>query len=176
MGVGGVGAAILAGVITLAVVDHGSSAGYNTTAQRWVLPRLGEPGKVSLASLHGRPVVVNFFASWCTVCASELPVFAQDARALRGEVDVVEVNALETGNGQAFAQRFHLASSVTAVASDVGGSQGDGLYQSLGGTGSMPMTAFYSSTGVLLTTHVGGFTASTLASELHQLYGLTVPA
>ena len=176
MGVGGVGAAILAGVITLAVVDHGSSAGYNTTAQRWVLPRLGEPGKVSLASLHGRPVVVNFFASWCTVCASELPVFAQDARALRGEVDVVEVNALETGNGQAFAQRFHLASSVTAVASDVGGSQGDGLYQSLGGTGSMPMTAFYSSTGVLLTTHVGGFTASTLSSELHQLYGLSVPA
>ena len=170
------GAVVLAGVITLAVVDHGSSAGYNTAAQRWVLPRLGEPGKVSLASLHGRPVVVNFFASWCTVCASELPVFAQDARALRGEVDVVEVNALETGNGQAFAEQYDLGSSVTAVLRDVGGSQGDGLYQALGGTGSMPMTAFYSSSGKLLTTHVGGFTASTLSSELHQLYGLSVPA
>jgi len=170
------GAVVLAGVITLAVVDHGSSAGYKTTTQGWVLPRLGAAGKVSLASLHGRPVVVNFFASWCTVCASELPVFTQDARALRGQVDVVEVNALETGNGQAFAQRYHLASSVTAVASDVGGSQGDGLYQSLGGTGSMPMTAFYSPAGALLPTHVGGFTASTLSSELHQLYGLSVPA
>ncbi|MDA8056893.1 MAG: TlpA disulfide reductase family protein [Actinomycetota bacterium] len=61
-----------------------------------MLPRLGAPGNVSLASLHGRPVVVNLFASWCTVCASELPVFAQDARALRGEVNVVEDNALET--------------------------------------------------------------------------------
>jgi len=176
MAVSVAGAVVLAGVITLAVVDHGSSAGYNTTAQRWVLPRLGASGKVSLASLHGRPVVVNFFASWCTVCASELPVFTTDARALRGEVDVVEVNALETGSGQAFAQRYHLASTVTAVASDVGGSQGDGLYQTLGGTGSMPMTAFYSPSGALLTTHVGGFTTSTLASELHQLYGLTVPA
>lgn len=176
MAVSVAGAAVLAGVITLAVVDHRSSAGYKTTTRGWVLPRLGAPGKVSLASLHGRPVVVNFFASWCTVCASELPVFTTDARALRGEVDVVEINALETGNGQAFAQRYHLASSVTAVASDVGGSQGDGLYQALGGTGSMPMTAFYSPAGALLTTHVGGFTASTLASELHQLYGFTVPA
>jgi thiol-disulfide isomerase/thioredoxin len=176
MAVSVAGAAVLAGVITLAVIDHGSSAGYKTTTRGWVLPRLGAPGKVSLASLHGRPVVVNFFASWCTVCASELPVFTTDARALRGEVDVVEVNTLETGSGQAFAQRYHLASSVTAVASDVGGSQGDGLYQALGGTGSMPMTAFYSPAGALLTTHVGGFTASALASELHQLYGLSVPA
>lgn len=88
---------------------------------------------------------------------------------------MVEVNALETGNGQAFAQQYQLASSVTAVASDVDGSQADGLYQALGGTGSMPMTAFYRPSGSLLTTHVGGFTASTLASELRQLYGITVP-
>ena len=89
---------------------------------------------------------------------------------------MVEVNALGTGNGQAFAQRYHLGSSMPAVLRDVGGSQGDGLYQALGGTGSMPMTAFYSSSGKLLTTHVGGFTASTLSSELHQLYGLSVPS
>lgn len=170
---GAVGALVLGAVISLAVLGHGSAAGYTTSSTGWVLPRLGAQGKVSLADFRGRPVVVNFFASWCTVCASELPVFAQDARALRGQVDVVEVNALETGNGLAFAQRFGLRSSVTAVASDVGGSQNDGLYQTLGGTGSMPMTAFYSAQGTLLTTHVGGFDAATLASELRQLYGLT---
>lgn len=166
------GAVVLAGAITLAVVSHGSSTGYTTSTQAWVLPRLGAPGKVSLAGLRGRPVVVNFFASWCTVCASELPVFAQDAQALNGRVDFVEVNALETGNGPGFAQRFHLASSVTDVASDVGGSQNNGLYQALGGNGSMPMTAFYSAQGTLLTTHVGGFDAATLASQLRQLYGV----
>lgn len=170
--VGVVGAVVLVGAITLAVVNHGSTAGDNTTTQAWILPRLGAPGKVSLASLRGRPVVVNFFASWCTVCATELPVFAQDARALRGQVDVVEVNALETGNGLGFARSYHLPSSVTAVASDVGGSQGDGLYQALGGSGTMPMTAFYSAQGALLTTHVGGFDAATLASQLRQLYGV----
>lgn len=141
-----------------------------------MLPRLGAGGNVSLASLRGRPVVVNFFASWCTVCAGELPVFATDALALRGRVDVVEVNALETGNGQSFAQQYHLASDVTALVHDVGGSQGDGLYQSLGGTGTMPMTAFYDARGHLLTTHVGGFDAPSLAAAIRQLYGVNVPA
>lgn len=170
---GVIGAALLGGVITLAAVGHGSTAGSDTSSTAFVLPGLGTPGKVSLASFRGRPVVVNFFASWCTVCASELPVFAQDAQALRGHVDFVEVDALETGNGLGFAQRYHLSSSVTAVARDVGGSQGDGLYQALGGNGSMPMTAFYSAQGRLLSAHIGGFDATTLAGQLHQLYGFT---
>lgn len=173
MAAGAVGALVLGAVISLAVLGHGAAAGYTTSSTGWVLPRLGSPGKVSLANFRGRPVVVNFFASWCTVCASELPVFAQDARLLRGQVDVVEVDALETGNGLAFAQRFGLRSSVAAVARDVGASQNDGLYQTLGGTGSMPMTGFYSAQGTLLTTHVGGFDAATLGSEFRHLYGLT---
>lgn len=170
------GAVILAGVIALAVTAGGSTAGYDTSPRAFVLPRLGAPGKVSLSGLRGRPVVVNFFASWCTQCAAELPVFARDARALHGRVDVVEVNALETGNGLGFARGFALPSSVTAVASDVGGSQVDGLYTALGGTGSMPMTAFYSPDGRLLSTHVGAFDAATLAGALRQYYGVTAPA
>jgi thiol-disulfide isomerase/thioredoxin len=164
--------AVLGGVIALAVSAGSSAAGDSTNPKAFVLPRLGAQGKVRLASYRGTPVVVNFFASWCTQCAAELPVFANDARGLRGKVDFVEVNALETGNGLAFAKRYGIPSSVTAVASDVGGSQGDGLYQALGGTGSMPMTAFYSASGKLLTTHVGAFGSSTLAAELSQLYGV----
>lgn len=168
-----VGVVVLAGVITLATVGHGSSAGYQTSPNAFVLPRLGAPGKVSLASFRGRPVVVNFFASWCTQCAAELPVFAHDAKELRGKVAIVEVNALETGDGVAFAKHFALSSSVTAVARDVGGDQGDGLYRALGGNGSMPVTAFYSRQGKLLGTHVGAFDSATLASALQQLYGIT---
>ncbi|HVA42660.1 MAG TPA: TlpA disulfide reductase family protein [Acidimicrobiales bacterium] len=171
----GVGAVALIAVIALAVGNRSSSRGYDTQPSAFVLPALSGPGKVALASFRGRPVVVNFFASWCTVCASELPVFAHDALALRGEVDVVEVNSLETGNGAAFARQYGLAAAVTAVAQDVGGSQGDGLYQALGGTGSMPMTAFFNAQGQLITNHIGGYNATTLAGALHHFYGLSVP-
>lgn len=168
------GTVIFAAAVGLAFFNQASSAGYRTSITGWSLPRLGASGKVSLSQFRGRPVVVNFFASWCTVCASELPVFAHDGALLRGRVDVVEVNALETGNGQSFARQYNLVQSVPAVLSDVGGSQGDGLYQALGGTGTMPMTAFYDARGHLLTTHVGGFDSTTLANELRQLYGVTV--
>ena len=169
-------AAVLALSITLAIGGHSSSAGYRTSPTNWSLPTIDGRATVSLASLRGRPTVVNFFASWCQVCAAELPVFARDAVALRGRVNVIEVNALETGNGAAFARAYHLAADATAVVSDVGGAQGDGLYQSLGGSGSLPMTAFYDATGHLITTHVGGYDASTLAAQLQRLYGVAVPA
>ncbi len=167
--------AVLAVTITLAVVGRPSSAGFRTSSTDWSLPTLTGHTSVSLSSLKGRPTVVNFFASWCQVCAAELPVFAHDALALRGRVNVVEVNALETGNGATFARQFHLAHDTTAVLRDVGGAQGDGLYQSLGGSGSLPMTAYYSAAGQLITTHVGGYDGSTLAAQLQRLYGVSVP-
>jgi len=102
---GALGAIALAAAISLTFFHTSPSAQYRTTTEGWRLPRLGASGEVSLASFKGHPVIVNFFASWSTVCAGELPVFASDAVALRRKVDVIEVNALETGNGSSFAQQ-----------------------------------------------------------------------
>lgn len=167
-------AAVVLAVMVSIVVQRGrgqSLAGDSTSPTTWVLPRLGQSGKVSLASLRGRPTVVNMFASWCTVCQTELPVFTSEARLLRGKVTFVEVNSLETGNGLAMAQQYGLAAAGAVVLSDVGGAQHSGLHDALGGGNNMPVSAFYSATGKLLASHVGGFTLSSLQAQLRKSYG-----
>jgi thiol-disulfide isomerase/thioredoxin len=61
-------------------------------------------GTLSLASVQGKPVMVNFFASWCTSCAHELPAIQASYQAHQSEgFVVVGVNTLENGDGVAFA-------------------------------------------------------------------------
>jgi cytochrome c biogenesis protein CcmG, thiol:disulfide interchange protein DsbE len=44
------------------------------TAPAFNLPRLDGRGSVTSASLKGKPLVINFFASWCSPCREEAPL------------------------------------------------------------------------------------------------------
>jgi cytochrome c biogenesis protein CcmG/thiol:disulfide interchange protein DsbE len=45
-----------------------------------------------IAALHGLPVVVNKWGSWCGPCRSEFPLFQQAAKASGGKVAFLGVN------------------------------------------------------------------------------------
>jgi thiol-disulfide isomerase/thioredoxin len=60
--------------------------------------------EVKLADLRGRVVVVNFWASWCTPCKKELPVFDAWNREL--PADQVAFAAISIDQEQRNAARF----------------------------------------------------------------------
>lgn len=67
-----------------------------SAAPAFSLPALGGGAPVSLSSFRGTPVIVNFFASWCPDCRSELAAVASVARANSAQVKVVGVDSNES--------------------------------------------------------------------------------
>lgn len=52
----------------------------------------GEMEDVTLSSFVGKPIVLNFWASWCSPCKSEMPEFQKLYEELGEEVEFVIVN------------------------------------------------------------------------------------
>src|SRR5215208_151597 len=52
---------------------------------------------MSKASLKGEPVVLNFFASWCTNCRAEIPELKQVAASAGRKAKVIGIALDETG-------------------------------------------------------------------------------
>ncbi len=145
-------------------------AGVSTQPSSWELPRLDGSGTLKLADLRGHPVVVDFFASWCTACAGELPGMAALSHQLAGRVTFAGVDSQESGDGLAMARGTGI--SGWPLARDVGGTQASGLHDALGARG-MPLTAFYDSSGRLLTVVFGAISEDDLRSRVQSLYGVS---
>ena len=164
---------ILVAVGVLAFNGGSTPAGVAANPAAFSLPTLNGNGSVRLAHYRGKPVVVNFFASWCTACQAELPGFRQEAIALKGKVIFIGVDSLETGDKNFLPNLFHLAGAFVALARDVG-PDGNDLHAALGGGNTMPLTAFYGADGRLLDVERSAFVpVDALKFKIAQLYGVT---
>jgi thiol-disulfide isomerase/thioredoxin len=169
------GVAVIAAVGFLAFRPAGDTAGYSTDPAAWELPRIDGSGSIRLAEFAGRPLVVNFFASWCTACDAELPGFAAASQQLRGQVGFVGVASLETGDPLYMPRRHGIM--WWPLARDVGGATGSGLHNALsGGLDAMPITAWYDANGKLLHVDRGALPESALRTRLAEFYGVELDA
>ena len=80
-------------------------------APAFSLRRLSGEGDVSLRSLRGKTVVLNFFASWCDPCKREAPVLEQLWRQDRARGLVVL--GIDANDARGDARKFVLKHDVT---------------------------------------------------------------
>jgi cytochrome c biogenesis protein CcmG, thiol:disulfide interchange protein DsbE len=100
--------ALVAGLLGLLVwkVAHGS--GKTAEPKNFTLSRLDKPGKLELASLRGKVVVLNFMASWCVPCGQEAPTIERIWRQYRSKgVVIVGVDTADASEDARTFMRKH---------------------------------------------------------------------
>ena len=118
---------------------------------------------VRLSDFRGKPVIVNFWASWCGPCRSEMPEFQSRYQELEGELVIVAVNVDDSLKGAtSFRDEFGLTFPVvidrTGEVKDAYG-VGNGL----------PKSYFIDAQGVLRTKVTGEVLPERLNEELAAL-------
>jgi cytochrome c biogenesis protein CcmG/thiol:disulfide interchange protein DsbE len=102
---------VAASLVAVAVVASGSAGSAGTApapaAPAFSLPVLGHSGqKVALSDYAGRPLIVNFFASWCEPCQQETPLLARFYRTEHGKVAIVGLDENDVlGSAMSFTRK-----------------------------------------------------------------------
>jgi cytochrome c biogenesis protein CcmG, thiol:disulfide interchange protein DsbE len=117
---------------------------------------------VTLAGLRGRPVVVNFFESWCPICQAEQPDLSKVAREFAGRVGFVGVSYHDTvAAGRTYQRRFGIAYPLANDASGRTWARWRVPYQ--------PVTVLVDTQGRIAERFDGGTTGGTLRDALVYL-------
>lgn len=134
-------------------------------APDWRLP--GPDGELmALGDLVGRPVVLNFWATWCGPCRAEMPELQRLHERTAAAPDGLVVWGVNQGE---------TAPQVTAFRQQIGVDFPTALDQRLGvsrqyGVNSLPTTFFIDRQGVIRDIFIGPMSDAVLAAKLRLIY------
>jgi cytochrome c biogenesis protein CcmG, thiol:disulfide interchange protein DsbE len=120
-----------------------------------------------LAGLRGRyPVVVNKWASWCTPCQSEFPVFQQVSVAFGKRVAFIGINGKDKNPAAAaFLKKYPVTYPSYTDPSE-------GIARSIQAATFYPMTVFYNRHGTPEFTHAGPYLSTAALEKDIRRYAL----
>jgi peroxiredoxin len=124
-------------------------------------------GEVRFSDLRGKPVLVNFWASWCTPCRQEMPEIVRAYNDRRGEGLVVVAINLQENDAQVreFAADYGMDFPVVI---DRSGQVGDS-WRIGGPVEGIPASYFIDADGVVRERAFGPLTAASLTEKLETI-------
>lgn len=121
-----------------------------------------------LASLRGRPVVVNAWASWCPPCRYEMPFFGRIAVRLGRRVAFLGVNANDPAGDARRFLRGHYVPYPSYVDPD------ETIADKIGVRAGLPTTVFYGRDGKVAFVHQGQYRdEATLLADVKRYAGVS---
>jgi cytochrome c biogenesis protein CcmG, thiol:disulfide interchange protein DsbE len=118
-----------------------------------------QPPRASLASLRGKPALVNFWASWCEPCRKEAPGLERLHRSLHGAAAMVGVDYTDQADSaRSFIRRYGWSFPIL--------SDPDGIYGARYGFSGLPTTVVLDSRGRIVETLRGPQTVADLRRAL----------
>jgi len=132
--------------------------------QRTVTGFAGGP-PVDLAAYRGRPLVVNFWATWCPPCVGEMPDFNAVAAEVEGEVAFLGVDVQDAP------RRAEPFIAELGIDYDLAVDPDRELFSEIGGFG-MPTTLFVDAEGVVVHRQTGPLDADALRAALADHLGV----
>jgi peroxiredoxin len=161
----GFGLALLLIAAPLQAGDQPMTALVGSLAPDWALRSLG--GKeYRLAKLKGKPVVRNFWATWCAPCRVESKWLAELYRQHHGSLEIIGIS-MDNADDDKEVAKFLAAYQVNYPVV----LRGQSIADRYGGVRQLPQMFFIDSTGKI-TGHTRGIASSaTLKAEIEQLLG-----
>lgn len=122
--------------------------------------------KVNLSDFKGKPIVLNFWASWCTPCKYEMPFFQEVYEKYGKDVEVMMVNLNGGGNDKRInADAFILEGGYKFPVYYDTDSDAAIKY----GITAMPVTFILNEKGEIVTGRKGAITREFLFNEVEKL-------
>jgi thiol-disulfide isomerase/thioredoxin len=120
----------------------------------------------SLAKWKGKPMLVNFWASWCAPCVSEMPELSALVQKDGGKhVNVIGIGIDSPTNLVEFSKKMKIAYPLY-----VGGMGGTDLARQLGSaSGGLPFTVLIGADGHVRKTYVGRLKFDQLRADIAKL-------
>ena len=163
--------ALVAALVLVELLSGGGSEPRGRAAPAFPREVLTPP-RLKLASLRGRPVIVNFWASWCGACIQEMPDLQQVYASAAQQVQFLGLDLLGIdGEVRSAAVDF---SKERKVAYPLAYDDGGLLYQRISLRVLPPTTAFLRADGTLAGLHVGQMSAPELRGFIRQYLGVQV--
>ncbi len=119
--------------------------------------------RFELSDYEGKPLVVNFWASWCPNCVAEMPDFEKVHRATRGEIEFLGIN--QSDATEPARDLAHETGVTYRLAEDP---QGE-IFQAFN-AGGMPTTVFIDASGNVVDVVTGQLSRETLIEYIERSF------